>query len=169
MQKRLSLAVILARISIVSFALVSILILSSLQAVAEDPVVSFSSADPAMNAAIEKARSSLPVFWSKFTDHTAEEDSFSLKIAISEGEETEHFWCGEIDGNATKASCSISNEPQVVHSVSMGQRIDVDPKLISDWMYMLNGKIKGGETIRVIIPTLSKDEADYYRSLLADN
>jgi uncharacterized protein YegJ (DUF2314 family) len=53
--------------------------------------------------------------------------------------------------------------------VNEGQRIDVDPKLISDWMYMLNGKIKGGETIRVIIPTLSKDEADYYRNLLADN
>ena len=117
----------------------------------------------------EKARSSLPTFWSKLADPTVDEDGFSLKIAISEGEETEHFWCGEIEGNATKASCRISNEPQVVHSVTEGQRIDVDPKLISDWMYMLNGKIKGGETIRVIIPTLSKDEADYYRSLLADN
>ncbi len=166
MRRKLLLGAILG---VFGFALVSVLVLRTPQTVSDDPVYSFARVDPIMNAAIEKARSSLPVFWSKFTDHTAEEDSFSLKIAISEGEETEHFWCGEIEGNATKASCKISNEPQVVHSVSEGQRIEVDPQLISDWMYMLNGRIKGGETIRVIIPTLSKDEADYYRSLLADN
>ena len=169
MRRKFLLTDILARLSVFSFTLVSLLVLNAPHALADDPVVSFSRDDPTMNAAIEKARSSLPVFWSKLADHAAEEGGFSLKIAISEGEETEHFWCGEIEGNAAKASCSISNEPQVVHSVSMGQRIDVDPKLISDWMYMLNGKIKGGETIRVIIPTLSKDEADYIRNLLADN
>ena len=47
-------------------------------------------------------------------------------------------------------------------------KIAVDPALISDWMYRLDGKIKGGETIRVIIPTLPEEEAAYYRSLLAE-
>ena len=54
MQRKLSLAIILTRLSNLSFALVSILILSNPQAVAEDPVVLFSRDDAVMNAAIRK-------------------------------------------------------------------------------------------------------------------
>jgi len=59
-------------------------------------------------------------------------------------------------------------DPQTVLSVKFGQRIDADPDKISDWMYRLDGKIKGGETIRVIVGRLPKEEADSYRELLAD-
>ena len=138
---------------------------------AEDPpdkVVLFSKDDPEMNAAIVKARNGLGAFWEKFAAPAPNEDGFSLKIMISQGADTEHFWCGEIKGNATTATCAIANDPQSVHSVTLGQRIDVNPDHISDWMFRLDGKIKGGETIRVIIPRLPREQADSYRSLLAD-
>jgi uncharacterized protein YegJ (DUF2314 family) len=35
-------------------------------------------------------------------------------------------------------------------------------------MYRLNGKIKGGETIRVIVKRLPEAEAAQYRGLLAE-
>jgi uncharacterized protein YegJ (DUF2314 family) len=136
--------------------------------VAEDKVYSFSESDPEMNAAIRKARDSLPIFWSKFAAPSSHEKDFTLKIKIDDENGTEHFWCGMIEGNSTSATCVIDNDPQTVLSVSIGQRIAADPASISDWMYMRDGKIVGGETIRVILPRLSKDEADEFRSLLAE-
>ena len=55
-----------------------------------------------------------------------------------------------------------------MHSVKNGQRVPVYPAVISDWMYRLDGKIKGGETIRAIIPMLSPEEAAQYKEMLAD-
>ncbi len=136
--------------------------------VAEDKVYSFSESDPEMNAAIRKARDSLPIFWSKFAAPSSHEKDFTLKVKIDDENGTEHFWCGTIKGNSTSAACVIDNDPQTVKSVSLGQRIAADPASISDWMYMRDGKIIGGETIRVILPRLSKDEADEFRSLLAE-
>ena len=133
-----------------------------------DKVVLFAESDPQMNAAVSKARSSLQEFWDRLSSPAANEDGFSLKIAIGENSATEHFWCNDIVGDAMKATCAIANDPQVVKSVSFGQRIVVEPDRISDWMYRLSGKIKGGETIRVMLPKLSRDEAEYYRALLAD-
>jgi hypothetical protein len=47
-------------------------------ALAEDPVFSFSEADPAMNAAIEEARASLP----KFLEHGLEADGMALRDTL---------------------------------------------------------------------------------------
>lgn len=74
----------------------------------------------------------------------------------------------EIEGGAETATCVISNEPVNVHSVSYGERIAVDPEIISDWLYYRDGKIVGGETIRVILPRLEKKEAATMRALLAE-
>lgn len=140
----------------------------STSAFAEDKVVNFATDDPVMNAAIAKARAGLPQFWDKFASHDATETGFALKVGISNGTNTEHFWCGNIEGTRESSTCVIDNEPEVVTTVKLGQRIEVKQEQISDWMYHLNGKIKGGETIRVIIPRLSAEEGAYYKSLLAD-
>jgi hypothetical protein len=112
MRWKLLLTVIFARISILSLALMSAPVLGSPQAIADDPVVAFSSGDPVMNAAIEKARSSLPVFWSKLADHTTEEDSFALKIAISEGEELNISGVGKLKGMPLKPVAVFPMNPK---------------------------------------------------------
>lgn len=132
-----------------------------------DKVVPFADSDAEMNAAIAKARSRLAIFWQKFAKPGPGEESFSLKIEITDGGASEHFWCSEIEGDASKATCRIANEPQWVKTVAFGQRIDVDPARISDWMYRLEGKIKGGETIRVIVARMPAEEAAQYRAILA--
>ncbi len=134
---------------------------------AEEKTVLFSSGDPKMNAAIAKSRGSLDVFWNRFAAPANNEGGFALKIAISQGNITEHFWCGELVGDAEYSSCTIQNEAQDVTSVKLGQAINVDPDLISDWMYLRDGKIVGGQTIRVIAEILPKEEADFYRQMLA--
>lgn len=133
-----------------------------------DKTVSVSSEDAEMNAAMQKARDTLPMFWTKHASPESDEESFSVKLGISDGKNVEHFWCGDIKGDAAKASCAIGNEPQSVFTVKIGQRVDIDPAIISDWMYMKSGKIKGGQTIRALIPKLSEEEAQSYRAMLAD-
>jgi uncharacterized protein YegJ (DUF2314 family) len=133
-----------------------------------DKTVSVSRYDSAMNAAIEKARDTLPVFWNKRAKPEPDEENFSVKLGISDGNNTEHFWCGEIQGDASEATCVINNEPVTVFTVKIGQRVNIDPAIVSDWMYMKNGKIKGGQTIRALIPSLPEEEAQSYRAMLAD-
>lgn len=136
--------------------------------VAEGEVMDFAKDDAEMNAAIETARATLPQFWSRLAAPAANEADFSLKLGISDAVGTEHFWCGEIEGDATGASCVIANTPVNVHVVAQGERVEVDPAIISDWMYYRDDKIVGGETIRVMIPHLDKKEAARMREMMAD-
>jgi uncharacterized protein YegJ (DUF2314 family) len=135
---------------------------------AEDKVIIFDHVDPVMNAAIAKARDSLPAFWKVFAAPESGIEGFSLKLAISDGKMTEHFWCSDIEGNSERATCQIANEPQDVHTVTLGQTVDVDPAIISDWMYRKDGKIVGGQTIRVMVTKMEPDEAAQYKAMLAD-
>ena len=66
------------------------------------------------------------------------------------------------------ATCVIGNEPVHVFAVDYGERVDVDPAIISDWMYYRDDKIVGGETIRAILPHLDKKAAADLRAQLAE-
>jgi uncharacterized protein YegJ (DUF2314 family) len=133
-----------------------------------DRVVLVHTDDPEMNAAQAKARDSLGEFWKHFILPGGNESGFALKIAISDGRMIEHFWCNEIVGGSSGATCRIDNEPKDVHVVKMGERIPVEPALISDWMYLRDGKIQGGESIRVLLPKMTPEEAAVYREMLED-
>lgn len=133
-----------------------------------DPVVIVSGDDAEMNAARDRAVASLPVFWSERDHPKANESDFMLKIRIDGDDQSEHFWCDQIEGDAASATCTIANDPEYVKTVAFGQRIDVQPDHISDWMYMRDGKIVGGETIRALLSHMSKEEADTYRAMLAE-
>ncbi|EGF92828.1 hypothetical protein ABI_12660 [Asticcacaulis biprosthecium C19] len=134
----------------------------------DDPIVVVEEGDAAMNAAIAKARSTLPVFWAELADPKPNESDFALKIEISDGEAVEHFWCTDIVGDGKAARCAIGNDPQWVTNVKLGQVIDVKPDDISDWMYFRDGKIVGGQTIRALLPHLPPEEAEVYRNMLAN-
>ncbi|NJM29444.1 MAG: DUF2314 domain-containing protein [Rhizobiales bacterium] len=148
--------------------LTSLLLVSPVQAEEKigDKVIKFDARDPEMNAAIMKAREALPGFWQKFAQPGPGENEFYLKVMIVEDGGSEHFWCGAIRGNAAAATCIIANKPMFVTSVKFGERVTVNPDNISDWKYNLNGKIKGGETIRVMIGRMPEEERAKYRELL---
>ena len=133
-----------------------------------DEVIMVPGDDPEMNAAIQEARDTLPEFWTKFANPEPGEDSFMIKVMISDSKGIEHFWCGRLKKEGESIQCTITNEPQTVESVEFGQLIEPDPADISDWMYRKNGYIYGNRTMRVLIKRMPKEKADYYRSMLAD-
>jgi uncharacterized protein YegJ (DUF2314 family) len=134
---------------------------------AEDKVVSVPSDDTEMNAAIAKARASLPAFWEKLEHASGGEQGFSVKLKISDSGHDEHFWCNDIQGNSEKATCVIDNDPQFVKTVHAGQRVEVDNNMITDWLYLRDDLIFGGETIRVLLKLLPPEEAEGLRARLS--
>src|SRR6476620_10403574 len=79
------------RISRTALVLIALL-LSLLPACSKkDKVISVEDDDPAMTAAIAKARETLPQFWEVFEKREHGETDFALKVRITDKKGTEHF------------------------------------------------------------------------------
>ncbi len=132
----------------------------------EDRTINIPSQDPEMNAAIEKARKTLPLFWSKFANPGPGESRFALKVRIGDDNRGEHFWVINIERKGDAIYGTINNEPEYIKTVVNGQRIKIDPAQITDWLYMHNGKMVGNETIRPLLSRMPKRQADAFRAML---
>lgn len=127
----------------------------------------FRTDDPAMAAAIAKARGSLGAFWQMFEKPQPGVDGFALKVAIPYGPNAhEHFWLTNIDRESDRLVGTIDNEPQDARQVRRGQRYPFTEANVSDWMFRRNGKIVGAETLRVMLPRLPPDQAQRFRAML---
>ncbi len=106
--------------------------------------------DPEMNAAIDRARSTVGAFVERLPALQASGASVSIKFPLTENGETEHVWVGNprIDGrNFTGYLASV---PVNLPSWSQGDRISVPIEDISDWMALTGGTLYGGFTIHVV-------------------
>lgn len=124
--------------------------------------------DPEMTAAIAKARGTLPQFWQVFEKPEHGESRFSLKVKIKDKDETEVFWTSEIERRDGKISGRISNNPEIVKTVKMGERIEIPEADITDWLYFRDGKMFGNETIRPLLKKMPPDRAAKVNEMLAD-
>ena len=126
------------------------------------------TSDPVMNAAIEKAKATLPVFFARLAKPQPGDDGFAVKIyyQTSKGD-GEHIWANRVERKADMVTATINNEPRDIAGLKIGQRVTVPLGQLTDWMYTREGKIHGGQTIRAIIPALPKAQADQYRAMLA--
>jgi uncharacterized protein YegJ (DUF2314 family) len=124
--------------------------------------------DPEMLAAIARARKSLPEFWTKLERPSNGEGDFSLKVRIKDEHGTEHFWVTNLNRRNGTITGVINNDPEIVHSVKIGQQITVPESDISDWMYLRNGKIYGNETVHALYKTMSPEELAQIKKLLAN-
>jgi uncharacterized protein YegJ (DUF2314 family) len=131
----------------------------------KEKVISVLSEDKEMNAAIGKARGSLAAFWKSYDAPAANESDHALKVAISANGNTEHFWLTRIKREGEKYSGLISNQPQSVKTVKMGQRYEFTADMVSDWTFKRNGKLVGNETMRVLLPRMPEEQAAVYRQM----
>lgn len=133
----------------------------------EDPTLVRGGYDQAeMDAAIAKARATVDTFIVEL--EKGQGDSFSVKAPITDGEETEHFWLGQLAYKDGTFSGTIDNVPGVVGNVKLGDKWTIAKADISDWMFMRDGKMHGNYTMRPLLKTLPPDEAAMYRSMLAE-
>ncbi len=122
----------------------------------EPTIYSVEGEDPEMNAAILEANETLDNFNKALYDFNA--DSHALKVKFSNSEGVEHMWIGEIKYKDGNYSGILNNDPEYITEYKAGDKIDIDASKISDWMYLVNGKLYGGYTIRVLRDRMSEEE-----------
>lgn len=127
---------------------------------AEDNVVAVHADDTAMKAAIEKARATVGTFQEALRSPSASRSAFSLKARFEEGDVVEHMWLDDVSFDGKAFSGAVNNDPEELRNVSFGQKVTVPPGEISDWMFVENGKLVGGFTIRVMRDSLSTEERE---------
>jgi uncharacterized protein YegJ (DUF2314 family) len=119
-----------------------------------------------MDAAIARARAEVDSFIAELQQPTGEDHA--VKAPITDGEQTEHFWLGDLTYRDGQFEGTIGNEPGMVKNVKFGQQWKVKKEEISDWMFMRDGKMHGNYTMRPLLKTMPADEAAELRSLLAE-
>jgi uncharacterized protein YegJ (DUF2314 family) len=131
----------------------------------EPPVVGVRSADNEMNAAIARARDTLPTFWASCDAPKPTEMGHALKVRFGVGADVEHIWVSDVeklsDGNY---SARLANEPSDLLGKDIGDQVEFKQIDISDWMFMRNYKVVGGETIKAILKFMPEEEADAMRA-----
>ena len=130
------------------------------------PTMSVRTTDPEMNAAIGLARSTRPAFWASYEAPKASETGHSLKVRFAYGSNSgEHIWMADVKKVANgRYSGQFANAPVHLRGKRAGDVAEFTEADISDWMFLRNGKIVGGETIRPMLKLMTKADAAALRA-----
>jgi uncharacterized protein YegJ (DUF2314 family) len=158
-----------------SIALIALAAVAAVGVVAMDvdakdrtPVIDVRTGDAEMNAAIAKARATLAVFWASYEARKPSETGHMLKARFPNRRNAgEHIWMAEVKKlTGGRSSGRFANAPRDLPGQHEGDLAEFKEADISDWMFMRNGKIVGGETIRPLLKSLPKADADAVRARL---
>jgi uncharacterized protein YegJ (DUF2314 family) len=131
----------------------------------DPPVINVRAADAEMNAAIARARDTLPTFWASYDAPKPTESGHCLKVRFAGDSYVEHIWMADVeklpDGNY---SGRFSNEPDSLPGKHMLDQAEFEQADITDWMFMRNDKIVGMETIKPLFKSMPKKDADAMRA-----
>ena len=130
-----------------------------------DRVISVSDTDAEMNAAIVHARATLPVFWASYDAPKRGETEHSLKVRFQTGGNDEYIWMSDVKKlPGGDYAARFADTPRNMPGKRFGDLTGFKDADISDWMFMRNGKIVGGETIKPLLKSMPKADADALRA-----
>jgi uncharacterized protein YegJ (DUF2314 family) len=113
-------------------------------------VVAVKNDDPEMTAAMARAQETLPQFISSLRLPSPSQSDFTIKVGFTDGGDTEYMWVTPVTYDGTRFNGKLDNEPVQVRNVKLGDAVSVEPARVADWMYVDNGKLVGGYTLRVL-------------------
>ena len=116
--------------------------------------------DKEMNEAMKKANQTLADFNSALINPKIEVKA--LKVKFENETDVEHIWISDVKLKDGKYSGILDNAPEYIKDHKIGDTINVDNKDISDWMYIENGKLFGGYTIKVLRNQMSDSEREQF-------
>jgi uncharacterized protein YegJ (DUF2314 family) len=128
-----------------------------------------STQNEAVNAAIEKAKRTLPVFFERLDKPQRGDTDFQIKIRFvtNQPPNGEHVWARDVRRDGTNVTATIATVPRNIPDLKQGQRVTVPITQVTDWLIENGGKYHGAYTVRALLPYMGKDEADEMRRSLA--
>ncbi len=132
----------------------------------KENVVAFTTGDAAMNAAKQKAKSTL----SRFRELAAKRTpgTYTVKFPLTQNGATEHIWLQVGDDRGTEFAGRLANDPVNGTKYRKGQSMTVPASEVEDWMITDGSKIYGGYTARVAIAQLPNEQQAKYRAMFQD-
>jgi uncharacterized protein YegJ (DUF2314 family) len=120
-------------------------------------VVPIPDEDQEINAAMDKARSSLNEFIERFNHPHASDKWFLVKGRFTHGDRIEHIWVADLVFDGKVFSGVLANEPEIP-GLKFKQHVSISLDNVSDWMYVSDGRPIGGFTTRVLYGRMSPEE-----------
>ena len=121
------------------------------------------SDDAAMNAAIEKAKSTVGEFVTAFhAQKPNSKDFFVKKPYPTPSGEHEHMWIEVLEEDKGVLKGRIANEAEETRKVKLGQLVSLKLSEISDWKYQNGKKLVGGYTIRYFVEKMPPKEREAF-------
>jgi uncharacterized protein YegJ (DUF2314 family) len=128
----------------------------------DDTVIGVSAEDAEMNAIIDRARRTVDTFLSVMEHPQSTQSGFMVKFPFptDPGSETdvEHIWLNDFRKSGDGWSAVVNNEPFYIKTMKLGDRIRVDMTQVSDWAYVEDGYLVGGESIVYFYNRMSDEE-----------
>ncbi|WP_371311664.1 DUF2314 domain-containing protein, partial [Flavobacterium circumlabens] len=72
------------------------------------------------------------------------------------------MWLTDVQYKNGKYSGILDNEPEYITEYKIGEKIEVDNSKISDWMYIENGKLFGGYTMKLLRARMTEAEREQF-------
>jgi uncharacterized protein YegJ (DUF2314 family) len=124
----------------------------------EPPYIEVPKNHAAMHGAVIQARKTIGQFIAALKHPAPGQKDFEIKKAFIRHGEIEHIWLSDVQFTGNRLQARVDNQPRKIQGLKLGQVVSVDPKEISDWLYIDNGKLVGGYTVRVQYSELSPKE-----------
>jgi uncharacterized protein YegJ (DUF2314 family) len=116
----------------------------------EPDLIHIDNDDPRMVAATEKARATAPEFAQALAAPKLNQEAFAVKMRVTDGKATDYMWISDLSFDGQLFRGRLGNTPDAVTGVKLGDELAVKPGQLSDWMYVEDGRLVGGYTLRVI-------------------
>ena len=127
----------------------------------DDSVTHVANDDKEMNGAIDQARKSVQQFITALQSPKAGQSDFNVKKRFLEADGGgEHIWLRDVTFDGKNFHGKVNNDPEMVKNVKLGDDATVGKDEISDWMFIENGKLVGGYTLRVIYSHMTQKEKE---------
>jgi uncharacterized protein YegJ (DUF2314 family) len=118
--------------------------------------------DKQMDRAVENAQRTLGFFMAALKAKKNGDTVFEVKKGFIDGDKVEHLWIKRVTYDGKNFHGEIDNQPLEVSNVHSGQRVTAAPEVVTDWMFLKDGKLIGGYTTRVLYARLSpEDKAEF--------
>lgn len=111
-----------------------------------------------MDRAVQTAHKTVNEFVAVLRSPEGNQRRFAVKKPFVEGNKVEHSWLNEVSFDGRLFHGKVDNEPVDLRGVHLGQEVSVPSDEISDWMYVQDGRLVGGYTIRAMYQNMSPAE-----------
>ena len=130
----------------------------------EQGISQVATQDLGMARAINQARATAPQFIAVLQAPQANQTDFALKIPVETEGATEHIWLNSLRFENDQFIGRVANQTANPSDTKLGDEVTFPTQKISDWMYVEDGLLVGGSTLRYLRSQLTDAERQDYDS-----